>query len=269
MGAPSEELRYWVEPGLWFGLARTFRAMSACDKPRNRSELRSYGRRRGRKRSPRQERIFDQGLTRWGLDVDDQSSCDPYALFPTRPKEIWLEIGFGGGEHLIWQAEHNPSVGFIGAEPFEDGVVKVLSAIEEKSLRNVRVLPGDVRPFLRTVAPGCIDRVFILFPDPWPKARHTKRRIISKHLLDLLAHACSDRANIRIGTDIASYASVILQTVHHHPEFTWQVREPSDWRTRPPDWPGTRYEAKAIRAGRKPYFFHFQHLKLGKQTIRA
>ena len=234
------------------------------DRQNQTHELRSFGRRRGRKRSARQNTIFKTGLARWGLADEAEDLADPAQLFSFAPSQIWLEIGFGGGEHLIWQAEHHPEIGFLAAEPFEDGVVKVLTAIEEKQLRNVRVFPGDARQVLRRLPPNSIDRVFVLFPDPWPKARHAKRRLVSTPLFTALSQILKDTAEVRIATDIVSYAAAILQTAHHHPNFRWQASTPSDWRQRPSDWPATRYETKARRADRKPYFFQFCHMKVGK-----
>ncbi len=227
-------------------------------------ELRSFGRRRGRKRSARQEEIFATGLERWGLDPDVELLPALDHLFQFTPSEVWLEIGFGGGEHLIWQAERNPDMAFFAAEPFEDGVVKALTAIEEKQLKNIRVFPGDVRQLLRAMAPDLITRAFILFPDPWPKARHAKRRLVSPALLTALSQVLIDGAELRVATDIPAYAAEILAAIHNHPGFCWLAKRPLDWRERPKDWPATRYEAKARCAHRQPNFFRFRHLKMGK-----
>lgn len=228
-------------------------------------ELRSYGRRRGRKRSVRQQQIFETGLARWGIDdVGEASQLCPRSLFAHHPEQIWLEIGFGGGEHLIWQAQQHPNIGFIGAEPFEDGVVKVLSAIEDLGLTNIRVFPGDVRQLLRVMPTDSIQRTFILFPDPWPKARHHKRRLVAGDLLKSMSRILVDDAELRVATDINAYAASILHTVHCNGDFAWRVARPADWRMRPQDWPPTRYETKARRDGRRPYFFVFRHYKSGK-----
>jgi len=227
-------------------------------------ELRSFGRRRGRKRSIRQEEIFGTGLVRWGLDPDLEQLPALGHLFDFSPSAVWLEIGFGGGEHLIWQAERNPDVAIIAAEPFEDGVVKALTAIQERQLQNIRIFPGDVRQLLRAMGPGLLSRAFILFPDPWPKARHAKRRLVSPALLTALSQVLIDGAELRIATDIPAYAAEILSAVHNHSDFYWQVEQPRDWRERPEDWPATRYEAKARLARRQPNFFRFRHLRMGK-----
>lgn len=170
---------------------------------------------------------------------------------------MWLEIGFGGAEHLIWQAEHNPAIGLIGCEPFEDGVAKALTAIDEKALRNVLLHPDDARDLLRWLPESSIGRAFILFPDPWPKKRHVKRRLISPHLLDLLARVLRPGAELRIGTDIGDYLRTILIAFHGERRFRWTARGPADWRHRPADWPQTRYEQKAVRHGRRCYYLSF------------
>lgn len=183
------------------------------------------------------------------------------------PGEVWLEIGFGGGEHLVWQARANPQVAIIGAEPFEDGVVKVLSAIDEErgvgssALANVRLLADDVRPLLRALPDACLSRVFILFPDPWPKRRHAKRRLVQPPLVELLTRVMKPGAELRVGTDIGDYARTTLLALSASPAFRWTANSPADWRVRPADWPGTRYEAKALREGRRSYFLRFERAK--------
>jgi tRNA (guanine-N7-)-methyltransferase len=220
-------------------------------------ELRSFGRRRGRRLSARQQTLVDEVLP--SLTLDLASSCPPNlsALFPGKASGVWLEIGFGGAEHLVWQARNNPAIGLIGCEVFEEGVVKAVSAVVEHALANVRLSTRDAREVLRWLPQGSLQRAFILFPDPWPKKRHQKRRLVSSALLDLLARAMAPGAELRIATDIGDYADVILRTVAARGGFAWQVEGPSDWRERGPDWPETRYEAKARAEGRRCYFFRF------------
>ena len=172
-------------------------------------------------------------------------------------REFWLEIGFGGGEHLVWQAQHNPAVTLIGCEPFEDGVVKVLTKIEDDKLANIRLHMGDARDVLRWLPPAYISRAFILFPDPWPKRKHRKRRLVNPVTLALLARVMKPGAELRIGTDIGDYARTILQAFAEQDDFQWQANGPSDWRVRPADWPETRYEQKAEREGRVRYYLRF------------
>ena len=179
------------------------------------------------------------------------------ALFAVPVSQVWLEIGFGGGEHLAWQAQHHPDVGIIGCEPFEDGVVKVLALIDECGLPNIRVHPDDVRPLLRWLPESSLDRAFVLFPDPWPKVRHRKRRLVATPLLDQLARVLKLGAELRLATDIGDYARTMLVALMRHPSFRWTATGPSDWRTRPADWPPTRYEAKALREGRRCTYLRF------------
>lgn len=220
-------------------------------------ELRSFGRRRGRKLSVRQERLLEDLLPRIAVDPTQPELTDLGQLFPKPVLAVWLEIGFGGAEHLVWQAKANPDVGLIGCEPFEEGLVKALTAIDEDGLGNVRLYGDDVRPLLRWLPAASLDRVFILFPDPWPKKRHQKRRLFSPALLQLLARVMKPRAELRLATDIGDYARTALLAVAQTPEFLWTAESPADWRVRPADWPATRYEAKAGREGRRSYFFRF------------
>lgn len=220
-------------------------------------EIRSFGRRRGRKLSVRQEQLRATLLPQVAIDPNAPPPGDVAALFPAGTSAVWLEIGFGGAEHLIWQAEENPNVGLIGCEPFEDGLVKALTAIDDKGLGNVRLLGDDVRPLLRWLPEASLDRAFILFPDPWPKKRHRKRRLFSPDLLRLLARVMKPGAELRFASDIGDYASTALLAVQQTPLFRWTAERPQDWRERPADWPGTRYEAKAGREGRRCYFLRF------------
>jgi tRNA (guanine-N7-)-methyltransferase len=176
------------------------------------------------------------------------------ALFGSARSAIWLEIGFGGGEHLAQLAEQHPQTGFIGCEVFENGIVKLLAQVERRRLDNIRIFPDDARLIIAALPPASVDRVFILFPDPWPKRRQHKRRIVSRATLDGLAEIMSDGAELRLATDDGDYLCWILERVTAHPAFEWLARRPGDWRQRPPDWPPTRYEAKARAAGRSPAF---------------
>ena len=220
-------------------------------------DQRSFGRRRGRRLSARQQSLLDEVLPRLALDLSDACPPDPRRLFPGLPRALWLEIGFGGAEHLLWQAQHNPLVGVIGCEVFEDGIVKALAGVEEHALANVRLSNQDAREMLRWLPAGCLDRVFILFPDPWPKKRHRKRRLVSRSLFDLLARVMAPGAELRIATDVGDYAHWILLVARGHPAFVWQAASPRDWRERPGDWPQTRYEAKALAQGHRCYFFRY------------
>lgn len=229
---------------------------SECDGEDSQTpDLRSFGRRRARKPGPRQQRLWDELLPKAALDLSV-----PFSQTLPLPvgRELWLEIGFGGAEHLLWQASHRQDVQLLGCEPFEDGVVKALSGIETGALTNVRLHPDDARPLLRWLPAASISKVFILFPDPWPKRRHVKRRLVSTPTLDLLARVMKPGAELRVGTDIGDYARTILLAISAHPQFSWPAKSAADWRIRGDDWPETRYEQKAVREGRQRYYFRFQ-----------
>ena len=196
-------------------------------------------------------------LPQLSFAVPESGRLDPSSLFAEPPREIWVEIGFGGGEHLAEQAERHPDIGFIGCEVFENGVAKLLGEVERRGLHNVRLYPNDARPLLAALAPHSIGRVFILFPDPWPKARHHKRRLVAPATLDRLAEIMADNAELRLATDDSGYLDWMLEHTTAHPDFRWTARRPVDWRERPADWPATRYEQKACKAGRAPAFLCF------------
>ena len=179
-------------------------------------------------------------------------------LFDAPVEAVWLEIGFGAGEHLAAQAEAHPAVGFIGCEVFENGVAKLLAEIEQHQLSNIRLFLDDARLLLAALSEASLARVFILFPDPWPKLRHHKRRIVSRTTLDALARVMIDGAELRLATDDRGYLAWMLEHTTRHPDFQWLARRPADWRNRPSDWPATRYEQKAIAAGRRPTFLCFR-----------
>ena len=185
---------------------------------------------------------------------------DPRALFATPPDRIWLEIGFGDGEHLAWQAATNPHIGLIGAEPFINGVAALLARLDDQGLDNVRILDDDVRPLLQALAPASLARVFILFPDPWPKARHRRRRFVNAQSLATLARLIQPGGELRLATDDPDYARWMLRLMLQRPEFRWLARRPQDWRRRPADWPPTRYEQKSAAAGQPGMFLRFQRL---------
>jgi tRNA (guanine-N7-)-methyltransferase len=223
-------------------------------------ELRSYGRRRGRKPSTRQAALWSESYPRQALPLDSPAPGRLADLFTVPVTDVWLEIGFGGGEHLIWQAKANPQVGLIGCEPFQDGVVKALTAIERDKIGNVRLHADDARPLLRWLPPVSIGRAFILFPDPWPKKRHHKRRLVSEATLAQLARVMRPGTEVKIATDIGDYARWILQAVRKEASFTWTAQRAADWRERGPDWPPTRYEEKALSEGRSCSYLRFRRM---------
>ena len=227
------------------------------DKPDGLRRL--YGRRQAFGLRARQEDLVKTLLPKLDVGFSDEATFDPMTLFPGK-REIWLEIGFGGGEHLAWQASHNPDIGMIGAEPFVNGYAKLLSKIDDEGQENIRILPADARPFLEALPEASIARAFLLFPDPWPKSRHHKRRFVQKATLDELARVLKNDAEFRVASDIPGYVAHTLERVMPHQDFIWTAETPEDWRVRGDDWTGTRYEAKAIKAGRRPAYLKFKRI---------
>jgi tRNA (guanine-N7-)-methyltransferase len=219
---------------------------------------RLYGRRRGRPLRPGQRRLAETLLPQLAISLPQTGRLDPATLFHAKVSEVWLEIGFGGGEHLAEQAERHPEIGFIGCEVFENGVARLLAEIDRRALGNVRLFTDDARLLIDAVAPLSIARVFVLFPDPWPKQRHYKRRLVAAATLDRLAEIMPEGGELRLATDDPGYLAWMLEHATAHRAFVWLVRGPADWRERSPDWPPTRYEAKARAAGRTPIFLRFR-----------
>ncbi|MFD0988087.1 tRNA (guanosine(46)-N7)-methyltransferase TrmB [Methyloligella solikamskensis] len=219
--------------------------------------LRSYGRRKGHRLSPRKEKLMETRLPELRLDLSGPAP-DPSALFPGNPEEAWLEIGFGAGEHLIWQAEHHPQIGLIGCEPFMNGVASLLGHAERIGLTNIRVHDDDARDVLAWLPDASIARVFVLFPDPWPKKRHAKRRLIRRSTVAEIVRVLKPGGEFRLGSDSAEYLARTLLTARKFEELEWLAERPSDWRERPEDWPETRYEKKAKAAGRVCGYLRFR-----------
>ena len=219
-----------------------------------------YGRRTGHRLRPHARGLLDTLLPHLAVPLAEGEPLDPFALFSPRPRAVWLEIGFGGGEHLAAQAAARPEIGFVGCEPFVNGVAKLLIAVEAGNLGNVRIHGDDARPLIEALPEASLERAFVLFPDPWPKTRHHKRRFIQTATLDAIARALVDDGELRVATDIADYASWTLAHAVPHPAFEWLARRPADWRTPPEDWVETRYERKAKAAGRAPVYLRFRRL---------
>jgi len=224
-------------------------------------DYRLYGRQQDKPLKPRQQRLMEGLLPQ--VAISPGHVVDGLDSVQGERRETWLEIGFGGGEHLAWQAGHNPDIQMIGAEPFVNGVAKLLTQIEEQDLDNVRILHGDVRPLLEAMPDQCLSRLFVLHPDPWPKKRHHKRRIVSPLLLGHAARLLKPGSQMRIASDIPDYIRWALMQVQMHNRaagreaFRWTAETKADWTDRPDDWPQTRYEAKALREGREATYLTF------------
>lgn len=217
--------------------------------------LRSYGRIKSRPIKPRQAGLMDSLLPRLTMA---EGPLDPRALAPDAG-EVWLEIGFGGGEHMAAQAARRPDVLLLGAEPFLNGIASALRHIDEQGLANVRLKPGDARELLAQLPDASLDRVFILFPDPWPKARHKKRRLIQADTVAELARVLKLGGRLRFATDWADYAAWTLQRLIAAPAFRWTAERADDWRRPPADHITTRYEQKRL-GDCAPIFLDFERV---------
>lgn len=204
--------------------------------------------------------LVDEKLPLLAIPLPDEGSgrLDPASLFPEPKQEYWLEVGFGGGEHAAWQAAHHPDVGLIAAEVFLNGIASLLGHIERNGLSNIRIYPEDVRPFLARLGERSLSRIFVLFPDPWPKSRHVDRRFINDANLDLLVPLMKPGATLRIATDDETYKAHAREVMAARKDFRDVTGE--DPSKKPEDWPATRYEAKALREGREPIFLSYERL---------
>lgn len=236
---------------------------AAPNAPRTSRPWRNFhGRRQGKRLRPSQKTWIAQdlaGLSPGEVEHDVNPARTPLdlsALFPDK-REIWLEIGFGGGEHMVHQAVGNPDVGLIGAEPYINGVAMLLGKIRAAGADNLRIHPGDARDLFDVLPRASIARAFLLYPDPWPKTRHHKRRFVTNTHLDPLAEVLAPGAMFRIATDIGDYVRQALEVLTRHPAFEWTGECAGDWRTPWPDWISTRYEQKALREGRVPHYLTF------------
>ena len=215
-----------------------------------------HGRRQGRPLRAGLRALVDQLLPSLRLSLPGgEGHLDPATLFDPPAREVWLEIGFGGGEHLAWQAQQQAAAasgtGLIGVEVYLNGIATLLRALSDDpaALARLRLYQGDARELLPRLPENSLARVMILFPDPWPKTRHHKRRLIQRDSLDLLALALQPNGELRVATDDPGYLTWIMARLQDHTAFEWCARGPEDWRRRPADWPATRYEEKALAAG--------------------
>jgi tRNA (guanine-N7-)-methyltransferase len=216
-----------------------------------------FGRRIGHPLRARQARLFEALLPRLAIDVGKPAG-DLGVLFPSPVDDVHVEIGFGGAEHLIGRAATNPCIGFIGAEPFVNGMAKALAAIDDAKLTNIRLHHADAVELLDWLPAASIGRIDLLYPDPWPKRRHWKRRFINEDNIARLARVLKAGGEFRFATDWANYAEWTLARLTRAQDFTWTAERADDWRRPWPDFTQTRYEAKAIREGRVPCYLRFK-----------
>jgi tRNA (guanine-N7-)-methyltransferase len=217
-----------------------------------------FGRRKGHPLRPQQTALFDTLLPRLALDLDTPAPATLTKLFPAPVEAARLEIGFGGGEHLIAEAEREPRTGFIGCEPFVNGMAKALAAIAAAKLTNIRLHFGDATFLLPWLPDGSLERIDLIYPDPWPKRRHWKRRFVQEESLAELARVLADGGEFRFASDIPDYVAWTLRHVLRSGHFEWTAERADDWRLPWPGFTSTRYEAKAKRAGRAPCYLMFR-----------
>jgi len=215
---------------------------------------RLYGRRQGHALRAGQAALVEEMLPR--VSVPDNGALDAPVLFG-RDMPLRFEIGFGSGEHLATQAAAHPDTGFIGCEPFLNGVVGALGHLRDRELGNVRVHMGDALQVLERLPAASLDALYLLHPDPWPKARHAKRRMVNDGPLDLIASRLKPGAEFRLGTDDPTYCRWSMMVMNRRRDFAWQARCAADFLTRPNDWPETRYERKARRKEHEVWYFRY------------
>jgi tRNA (guanine-N7-)-methyltransferase len=220
-----------------------------------------YGRRHGKKLRPGQRALIDDRLAALApagvapASNPERRPIDPAAIVPGA-RDLWVEIGFGGGEHLVATAAARPDIGFVGCEPFVNGVAALLSRIASAGVGNVRIHPGDARDLFDVLPDGSLGRIYLLFPDPWPKRRHAGRRFVSGPNVADMARLLRPGGELRLATDVEAYAREAAETLAAAPAFA-EPGPPEAWGAPWPGWPGTRYEAKALAAGRRPLFLVF------------
>jgi tRNA (guanine-N7-)-methyltransferase len=220
------------------------------------TDQRFYGRRKGRPLGKVLNRLLSETLPHLRFDLD----ILPASQFVHSPVDVFLEIGFGGGEHLAGLALARPNAAFIGAEPFVNGVATMLRHIDEHGLKNIRLWDDDVRQVLPKLSDGCLAGAYIMFPDPWPKRRHAARRILNPPMMETLARLIRPEGMLMLASDDPTAKSWLLQAATSHPAFSWTARRPDDWRNRPADIPETRYMRKAYNEARTPSWFRFERI---------
>ena len=216
-----------------------------------------FGRRHGKAIRPQQANALAELLPRYRIDLSAPPPAPLTKLFAGRVEDVRIEIGFGGGEHLLHRARNEPLSGFIGIEPFVNGMARVMRALQSETFENLRVYDDDATHVLDWLPDGSIAGIDLFYPDPWPKKRHWKRRFVSDANLDRFARVLKPGALFRFASDIDSYIDWTLLHCRRNAAFEWTAGTADDWRKPYPGWPGTRYEAKALREGRRPAYLTF------------
>jgi tRNA (guanine-N7-)-methyltransferase len=227
---------------------------------RSRATEAFFGRRKGKPLRERQAQHLQTLLPELKVDISTAAPVDITTLYDVKPSRLRLEIGFGGGEHLIHRAVEQPETGFIGVEPFVNSMAKLVGSVEETGAKNIRLYDDDATELLDWLPAASIDQIDLLYPDPWPKKKHWKRRFVSKVNLDRFARVLKPGGLFCFASDIDTYVNWTLMHCGSHPAFVWTAENAADWLTPFAGWPGTRYEAKAKREGRKSAYLTFRRL---------
>ena len=228
-----------------------------------------FGRRKGHKLRPRQAGLFETLLPRLAIDIARPAPTELSALFAEPVRSVQLEIGFGGGEAMLTQAKAHPQIGFLGVEPFVNGMAKALAAVQAESLRNVRLHFDDAVSLIAWLPDASLVRIDLIHPDPWPKRRHWKRRFVQNEMIEQLARILRPGGELRFVTDVANYAAWTLQHLIRSSHFDWTAQCADDWRNPWPGFTATRYHAKAARERRSSCFFVFRRRRAGANFTKS
>jgi tRNA (guanine-N7-)-methyltransferase len=221
-----------------------------------------YGRRSARRLTGSRIEVLKTALAKHELRLPEADD----AMLPAQPAPLWLEIGFGSGEHLLALAKAHPDTQFIGCEPFLNGVAALVRTLEADGVRNVRIFPEDARLLLARLPDSGVARCYVLFADPWPKARHNRRRIVNPETLEQFARVLAPGGALYLATDHPDLAAWYEEVIAAHPAFEWHAASGEDAFAKPPDWPPTRYETKALIAGRRPRYYRVSRRESGQAS---
>jgi tRNA (guanine-N7-)-methyltransferase len=219
-----------------------------------------FGRRKGHKLRIHQADLIEHLLPQLALDIESPAPADLVDVFDAPLENVRLEIGFGGGEHLIAEAQAFPQIGFIGCEPYVNGMAKILTQIEAHNIGNVRLFAGDAAELLAWAPPRSILRIDLIHPDPWPKRRHWKRRFVQDKTVAAMARVLEANGEFRFVSDIDDYCAWTLTHLMRSSDFSWTAERAADWQLPWPDYTMTRYGAKAEREGRKAAYLRFRRI---------
>ena len=220
--------------------------------------MKLFGRKKGRTLSAAKKKILEKVFPKLRIYSDKKIGKNVFNEFSCEVNSFWLEVGFGNGEHINWQLEKNPNIAFFCSEPYLNGTANFLASLKEENYERIRILMEDGESLLNLLPSASISKTFILFPDPWPKKKHQKRRFINNHIIQKLSRVMKSNGELRIATDSSSYCAWILHFVLKSEEFVWQAKCKKDFLSKPEDWPMTRYEKKAILSGKSPIYLIFR-----------